>query len=148
MFYDSLKIFHIISATLMLTSIVYCYHLWGRAKHVSGLATAAAKIQAQTWLVILPVVILQLATGFSMISLKHEDFSQLWIVGSVIGFVIVIGSWFSFIYLLALSQQLTTESQHEGPVKFKSFRRVQSVMLFLCAAALFVMVFLMANKIN
>jgi uncharacterized membrane protein len=148
MFYNSLKIFHIISATLMLTSLGYCYHLWGRTKRSTELAIAASKIQTQTWLIILPVVILQLATGFSMISLKHEDFSQTWIIGSVIGFIVVIGSWFSFVYVLALSQQLLAESLDTNTAKFKTFRRTQSIILFVCATALFTMIFLMANKIQ
>lgn len=146
--YFSIKILHIISAALLLTSIGYCYHLWSRAQHVKELAFAVSQIQIQTWLIILPVVIFQLATGFTMISLNHEDFSQFWIMGSVIGFIIVVGSWFSFIYLLVLSQQLTVKSNQTISIKFKSVRRLQSVLLCLCASAIFIIIFLMANKIR
>jgi uncharacterized membrane protein len=148
MLYYSLKILHVISAALLLASIGYCYHLWARAKEAKTLTNASNQIQVQTWLIILPVTIFQLATGFTMISLKHDDFSQSWIIGSIIGFIIVIGSWFSFIYGLTLSQQLTVQSQNTDSIKFRLYRRLQSVMLFLCAAALFIMIFLMANKIN
>jgi uncharacterized membrane protein len=148
MLYYSLKILHVISAALLLTSIGYCYYLWGRARHTKECGLTAAQIQAQTWFIILPVVIFQLASGFTLFSLKQEDFSQLWIFGSVIGFMIVIGSWFSFIYLLTLSQQLTLHSKNITSIKFKTFRYLQSTMLCLCAAALFIMIFLMTNKIN
>ena len=148
MLYDSLKILHVISAALLLTSMGYCCHLWRRAQQTKTLAIAANRIQVQTWLIILPMIIFQLGTGFTMISLKHEDFSQLWIIGSVIGFIVVIVSWFSFIYLLVFSQQLIVKSQHVMPTKFKLFRHLQSILLLFSATALFAMIFLMTNKIH
>jgi uncharacterized membrane protein len=148
MFYYSLKILHVISAAILLTSLGYCYHLWARAQQTKEFALTTTRIQVQTWLIILPVVIFQLATGFTMISLKHEDFSQLWIIGSVIGFIIVIGSWFSFLYILVLSQQLAIQSQNRTSIKSKAIRHLQSIMLFLCATALFTMIFFMTNRIN
>jgi uncharacterized membrane protein len=148
MLYDSLKIFHIISAALLISSLTYCYHLWAQARKSTEFAMATYRIQTQTWLIILPIIILQLATGFTMISLKNEDFSQTWIIGSVVGFIIVIGSWFSFIYALSFSQPAPTNSANENSVTSKSFRRLQSIMLVICATALFTMIFLMANKIK
>ncbi len=117
MFYDSLKILHIISATLVLTSIIYSYSIWRSSNNM-------ALIAKQTWLIIIPFAIIQLLTGFMMISLKQYDVSQLWITGSVIGFVIMICSWLGFICGYA-----------------------QSVMLSICGLSLLSMIFFMANKI-
>jgi uncharacterized membrane protein len=156
MLYYCLKILHIISATLMLTSIIYSYRLWKNIQHHHEAAETAQRIQTQTWLFIIPFALIQLGTGFTMISVQHYDFSEWWISGSVIGFIVVIGSWFSFVYFLLLSQQFSEikSSAHDNHFisgsgtnkKYKIFRQVQSVMLMLCAAALLSMIFFMANK--
>lgn len=125
MLYDTLKILHILSATLLLTSMVYSYQLWRQAETVN-----IQRIQIQTWLIILPFAIIQLITGFTIINIQHEDLTQLWIRGSVTGFILVIGSWFAFIYFLLSGQH----------------RRKQAIMLSLCASALCVMIFFMTNK--
>jgi hypothetical protein len=111
-------------------------------------AIISERIQTQTWMVIIPGAIFQLATGFTMISLQEEDLSQLWITGSIIGFIILIGSWFSFIYFLLQSQQIPNNSNrsYSNVSRYKFFRRAQSAMLAICGAALFAMIFFMANK--
>lgn len=131
MLYNFLKISHILSATLLLTSMVYSYQLWRQSARAEMATRNSLRIQRQTWSVILPFAILQLATGFTMISLKHENLSQLWISGSVIGFMTVIMSWFAFIYFLVSS----------------SHRKWQFIFLGICTIALLCMIFFMANKI-
>lgn len=146
MLYSCLKILHILSAALLLTSMAYSYSLWKKIQNPHETTAIFQCIQSQTGLIVIPAAIFQLATGFTMISLHHEELSQLWISGSVVGFVTVIGSWFSFIYFLLLSQQITGRESQSVP-RFKFFRRAQSMMLTICALALLSMVFLMANKI-
>lgn len=131
--YDCLKIFHIVSATLLLTSLVYSIYLWRSMQQPEGIAMTSSRIQTQTWLIIVPIAIIQLISGFTMISLHHTDLAPLWTKGSVLGFVIAISSWFGFIYFLISPQQN---------------RRIQFIMLLLCAAALLSMVFFMTTKIG
>jgi hypothetical protein len=57
----------------------------------------------------------------------------------------VIGSWFSFIYFLLLSQQVEIEGF--STERAGNYRRKQSMMLTICGFALLVMVFFMANKV-
>ncbi len=149
MLYDSLKIFHILSATLLFTCVLYTYHLWRMIKNSYETSRAINRIQTLTAFIIVPVAILQLATGFTMISLKNYEFSSAWITSSIIGFIVIVGSWFSFIYFLVMSQQLITqiESTQLLEVKLKFFRRVQSILLLLCVGSLFSMIFFMANKV-
>lgn len=148
MLYDCLKIIHILSATLLLTSIAYSCHLWQKWRRPREAAVMSESVQTQTWMIIIPIALIQLVTGFTMISLKQEDLSQTWIVGSVLGFVIVIGSWFSFIYFLLQSQQISLRDSNKQFTanKYKFFRRAQSAMLIICMASLLSMIFLMANK--
>lgn len=143
MLYIYLKIFHIISASCVLTSIGYSFHLW-RSMHPRNLSTVSDQIQKQTSQIIIPFAVFQLATGFTMISLKRYSWHLFWLSGSVISFITAIASWFGFIYFLLLSQQtpvLLNESTEST-----RYRRLQSFMLLLCALGLLSMVFFMANK--
>src|SRR5579864_3245356 len=104
MLYIYLKIFHIISASAVLVSIVYSYHLW-RSIHSNNLGIISDRIQKQTSLIIIPFAVLQLATGFTMISLKRYSWHEFWLGGSVISFITAIVSWFGFIYFLLLDRK-------------------------------------------
>ena len=147
MLYNYLKIAHIVSAALLLTSMAYSFFLWTYIQKPRHTTIISPRIQTQTWLFIIPAAIFQLGTGFTMISVHHEELSQLWISGSVIGFIIVIGSWFSFVYFLLLSQQVATKPVQNQP-RFALFKRAQSMMLSICGLALLSMIFLMANKVT
>jgi uncharacterized membrane protein len=144
MLYNSLKILHIISATLVLTSILYSFHLWRRMLSREKLAIAL-RIQMQTTFVIIPFAFIQLATGFTMISLDKPHFSRLWIGGSILSFMVAIISWLGFMYFLLLSQQIAIPSQNKSTEQ-KRYRRTQTMLLLLCALGLLSMVFFMANK--
>jgi uncharacterized membrane protein len=145
MLYDCLKIFHILSAALLITSMAYSYNLW-RYMHSPRInAIISDRIQTQTWLIIIPLAIFQLASGFTMISIQNEDLSQSWIIGSVVGFIMLVAGWFGFLYFLLLAQQAPTRSG-EYARREKFFRRAQSMTLFICASALLCMIFFMANK--
>jgi uncharacterized membrane protein len=146
MWYNYLKFFHLLSAAFLLVSMVYSFHLWKKIQHGRKAILLSQRIQVQTVYYIIPLVILQLATGISMISLQQDAFSHWWISVSIIGFIIIVGSWFSFIYFLLVAQQLSTEEKNALPIKYSYFRRAQSIMLFLCATAILSMIFLMANK--
>lgn len=145
MLYDCLKILHIFSAALLLTCMGYSYHLWRNVQSPKDGLVRYQYIQTLTWLFIVPLAIVQLATGFSMISINHEDISQLWVSGSIIGFITVIGSWLSFIYFLLLAQQV--EIKKFSTERAGTYRRMQSMMLAVCGLALLVMIFFMANKV-
>lgn len=130
MLYNSLKVLHILSASLLITSIAYSAYLWYKMQKMNN-TNASERIQTQTWSVIIPFAVFQLATGFTMLSLKQEDFNQLWISGSVLGFIGMIVSWFAFIYFLLSCER----------------KMLQSSMLFICTMSLLSMIFFMANKI-
>ncbi|MDR3491954.1 MAG: DUF2269 family protein [Gammaproteobacteria bacterium] len=142
MLYESLKILHIIGAAILLSSIGYSYSLWKRIESPHN-EDAFSKIQKQTWLVIMPLAILQLASGFTIISVQQYDFSEIWISGSVISFILVIASWFGFIYFLLLSQQIKL-SPSESTATF--YRRAQRGALLICKFSLVIMIFFMTTK--
>jgi len=146
MIYDYLKILHIISASLVLGSILYSYQLWitmQRAEHPFQFFT---RIQKQTALIIVPATLIQLATGFTLISLQHYPLTEWWIGTSIVGFVILVTSWLAFVWFLAVSLQHSPESPHASRRRHSFYRHAQSVMLLLCGLAIALMIFSMANR--
>lgn len=131
MLYNFIKIFHILSATLLLTSMGYCYYVWWQMKSALHVASVAIeRIQSLTLRIIVPFAFMQLMTGFTMISLKQEGLTQLWIKASGVGFIVVISSWFAFVYFLISGK-----------------RQAQSLMLIFNLLGLLCMIFFMVNKI-
>jgi hypothetical protein len=128
MLYNFLKVIHILSATTLLTSMSYSGGIWLGAKTHDF----TGKILTQSWLLIVPCAVFQLTSGFTMISLKHENLNQLWIKGSAIGFIFAIASWFGFVYFLISNERA---------------KKRQTCFLFTCGASLLAMIFFMANKI-
>jgi hypothetical protein len=131
--YNCLKIFHILSATLLLMSMIYSYVIWQLSlKSNKNTAIAANSIQKTTFLLILPLAVIQLLTGFTMISIKSTDLTQLWVSGSITGFIIGVGAWFGFVYSLLLTNP--TEKLHYS-------------LLSVCVLGVLMMIFFMATRI-
>src|SRR5579871_2594766 len=131
MLFYTLKLFHIISAAILLTGMAASFLLW---KKSSGSATTSQKIQMNTLLIIIPFALLQLITGFTLINFERDELSSGWIIGSVVSFLIVLGSWIGFNYFLWAAE------------KNIFFRRMQIILLSSAAIAMFCLLFLMANK--
>lgn len=130
MLVNCFKIFHILSAAALVTSVTYSIYIW--KNHFSN---NIERIQIQTNFIIIPLAILQLLTGFSMMNLNHENFSQLWIKASILSFIVAIGSWLGFNYFLA-----NVKSQN-------SQKYLNPLFLIICTVAFLSMIFFMSNKI-
>jgi uncharacterized membrane protein len=117
MLYNYIKIFHIISAALLLTSMAYSFRLWITTGYIQ-------QLEAQTGSIIIPLAILQLITGFTLISLKYNELPHLWIASVVTAFIVMIASWLSFICI----------------------NKMKRITLGLCAISILTMVFLMATR--
>lgn len=134
--YNALKIIHILSAIIFVTSMTYCLYLWRFKTYQRTVAIIFQCIQAQTFRFIIPFILLQLFTGFTLFSLQPEKFTPGWPVGIFIHFVIVIAAWVVFIYFLCRSQQ---------SARFNFYRRIQGIMLLICLSALLTLIFQMAS---
>ncbi|MCE3237426.1 MAG: hypothetical protein K0R24_407 [Gammaproteobacteria bacterium] len=124
-FYDFIKLFHFISAAILVMSFCYSSGLWLRLNK-----EALDRILAQTGAVIIPCALFQLMTGFTLVSLKYSELPLYWIEACIIGFIVAMAMWFLFIYGLFLN-------------------RIQpiwlSITLIVCAISLLFLVFLMSN---
>jgi uncharacterized membrane protein YozB (DUF420 family) len=125
MLYSILKVTHIIFASLLFATMLYNIFLW--LKQTADIHSILARSTAQ---LIIPLTILQLLSGFTIISLKHYDFHEKWILVSSIGFPLFIASWLGFVYFSSFS-----------------FRRVPLIMLGFTFLSLLLMIFFMTNKI-
>ena len=125
MLYDILKVSHILFASLIVITIAYDISLW-----IKKDPNSIERISHHTTRLIIPLTIIQLFTGFTMISLKQYDFHEKWILVSSIGFPIFVASWLGFVYFSTYS-----------------FRRIPSFMLGFTLLCLSFMIFFMTNKI-
>ncbi|MDX1900779.1 MAG: DUF2269 family protein [Gammaproteobacteria bacterium] len=148
MFYNYLKIFHILSATLVLTSIVYSYQLWRSMQKSSNSFSFFTRIRKQTATIIIPGALIQLATGFTLMSLQHYPLTDAWVGASISGFILLILSWLGFMYFLSAAQQDRAQHSNTHRRRTHFYRYAQSLMLMLCAFALAIMIFSMATRMT
>lgn len=146
MAYEYLKILHIISASLIIGSILYSYRLWLAMPHTNDRFALFARIQKQTAYIIIPATLIQLGTGFTLISLRHYSVTEWWISTSILGFSLLVISWISFVYFLYISEQDMDKDSSKLRKGKRFFHRAQSLMLMLCALSVFMMIFAMANR--
>ena len=130
MFYDIVKILHIISAALILISVISTIKLWLTSASLQ-------KIQMQMWLLFVPATIFQWVSGFIMVSLIQDELSDFWMLANMGAFMVFVISWFSFLYLVFTS----------SPNSHDRFTRIlQIVFLIVTFVSLLLMVFLMSDK--
>ena len=148
MMYEYLKILHIVSASLVIGSILYSCQLWLAMQRAQDGFPLFHRIQKQTALVIIPATLIQLGTGFTLISLQHYGLDEAWIGTSITGFLVMVASWLGFIFFLTAAQKQLQQNQfrHSQPDPF--YRRAQSIMLLFCGLSLAVMIFSMANRFS
>lgn len=138
--YNLLKIIHILSAVCFLTSMVYCVYLWLSQRNPRFISIIFQRIQTHTWQIIVPFIVVQLLTGFTLFSLQPQKFPEGWGKTVAIHFIVVIASWLGFVYLLLMSyKQKLLLNRHS------SYRRWQGFLLVIGGLALFEMVFRMAS---
>lgn len=146
MAYEYLKILHIISASLIIGSILYSYRIWLAMPHSHNRFALFARIQKQTAYIIIPATLIQLGSGFTLISLQHYTMSDWWIGTSLLGFSLLVVSWVTFVYFLYISEQDIAKNDAAAGQGKQFAHRAQSLMLMLCALSVVIMIFAMANR--
>lgn len=133
--YFTFKIIHVITGSILFTSIFVLggYTLCQR-QLTTKLLTFTRNI---SWLVSLPMLLLQMITGFTIISIKPYSIYLPWVWGTFIGFAVLTICWLggTFFLTLAIAEPEPRE-QH--------FRRWQ-YSLYISFATLLVMLFFMSS---
>lgn len=124
MIYNDLKIIHILSASLLLMSFFLSSSSFFKTKNSSNY------LQKQTILSMIPLAIFQLFSGFTMLSLQSISLTPFWVKGSLLGFMVLIVSWITFIFFA-----------------HKSKKKSAITFLIISLVSLLSMIFLMSSKI-
>ncbi len=148
LFYDTLKILHILGATLVLSSLAYCIALWHAMPNADNSYVLFARIQKQTALIIMPLGTLQLLSGVTLISLQHTALGLPWLYLSFAGFIGLMTCWLGFMYCLTMAQQNTLQNNDQkNPHRRAFYRRAQTYMLAASGIALAVILFAMTSRL-
>jgi uncharacterized membrane protein len=119
MAYFWLKLIHIVSSTLLfgtgLGSAFYMYRA-DRSGDIHAIVFAARNVVLADWLFTTPAVIVQPLTGFALIHLTHYSLTSLWILLSLLLYLVAGACWLPVVWLqmqmYKLAQQaLLTQSQ-------------------------------------
>lgn len=126
MLYDTLKIIHVLNGGLIFMALGLSIHTWQTVHDKNQLRF---KLQAHTFLLLLPLILLQLLLGFTLMSLKEVTLHQIWVLGSIISFMSFVMTWLTFTY----SAQT-------------NFKKITLLFFTLSMLTLCSMIFFMANK--
>lgn len=102
MAYLWLKFIHIISSTLLFGTGIgtACTMLYGhRTKNIQVIAATTRYVVLADWLFTATSGIVQPLTGFWLVYLAGYSLQSVWIMGSVIGYLIAAFCWFPVVYL-------------------------------------------------
>ena len=125
--YDIFKISHIISGAVVFGSAFLIPLYWLIEKTPTDIF--CQKTLKLALLITLPFLLLQLITGFTIISIKHYSMQLPWVWGTFAGFMVLFFSWLSALYFLA-----------------QKHKHAWCVTITLSFITLLVMLFLMANR--
>ena len=152
MVYEWLKIIHVISASILfgtgLGTAFYMFYV-NQQKDIRLIATATAQVVFADWCFTGSSGIVQAITGITMVMLKGHAWSELWVWGSIVGYLIAGACWLPVVWFQIRCRDLAFEAlTNKQPLPDRYFRyfntwRLLGVPAFL---ALVVVFFLMSNR--
>lgn len=126
MTYFTIKIIHVTSAALLISVILQTIYLW-RTEKINF-----TSVQKRALCFVGPMSLVQLISGFNLISIKNYPPQAFWVAGSITSFILFILTWFIFIFSLFFPRRLKTQ--------FSS--------LILAVSFIILMVFFMSSRIE
>lgn len=149
MAYTTLKFMHVLSATLLLGSMGFCTYVWYLIRSPEDLRLGTQRIQRFSLCLVLPSLLVQLGSGFTLISLRQDIITRACMMIAASGFMLVTASWFGLIYLLLQQVQLLSVKRSRAVLALhKRYRQGQLALLSTCAITLLIMIFFMSNQLT
>jgi uncharacterized membrane protein len=152
MLYAWIKIIHIISASILfgtgLGTAFYMFYV-NRQNDVTLIAKATAEVVIADWLFTAPSGIIQALTGFILIYLKGYSLLSLWVLGSIVGYLIAGICWLPVVWLQARCRDFAFEasmSSHFLSCEYRKYFRIWWLLGIPAFIALVVVFYLMTNK--
>ena len=154
MIYLTFKIIHIISASILfgtgLGTALYML-IVNSSNNIALIAKATRQVVLADWIFTFSSGVVQALTGFVMIYLKGYQLSQLWIVGSIIGYVIAGCCWLPVVWLQIQCRDIAHDAMLKNqslPSKYYRYYRSWYLLGIPAFIALLIVYYLMVNKIK
>lgn len=134
--YNLIKTFHIITGSLFFVS-AYLIIYWWFTKQTHH------NLDKLLWFVMMPSGLIQLTSGFTIIGIQQYDYQQFWISGSIVGFLLQIIGWYSWLWLYSRYQLLLSISTPKASRYCIAYRWLLHLLSLSLMGILFSMIFLM-----
>lgn len=131
-FYTTLKIIHIITGSVLFTTIftMSSYTLYQREIIPQQLII----IRNIAWFISFPILLLQMITGIAIIGVKQYSYHLLWVLGTFSGFIMLMICWLAGTFCLTLAVNQP-----------KPYYRCWQYSMYLSFMILLTMLFFMSN---
>lgn len=152
MLYNWIKILHIISSAVLfgtgLGTAFYMFYV-NLQKNTALIAKATATVVIADWLFTATSGVAQAITGFTLVYLKGYSLLDLWVLWSIIGYIIAGICWFPVVWLQMQCRDLAytaSINKTDLPSKYYLFFRIWCLLGIPAFIALVGVFYLMANK--
>jgi hypothetical protein len=147
-----LKFIHVISSTILFGTGIgtACTLLYANSsKNVAAIASATRYVVLADWCFTGASGFLQPLTGFWMVYLMGYSWTSLWIIGSIIGYLIAGFCWFPVVYLQIKMRDFAAAAVNTNtalPSIYFRYFRYWTLLGIPAFAALIIVFYLMTSK--
>lgn len=153
--YNWIKIFHIVGASIIFGSGtgITCLLLFAHIQSNLILLKKTSRLALTTsWIIITPLSLFQLLTGFTIVSIKSYTYHAPWIIGTFSGFLLAGLCWFPCLYFASRCdealQSIPENIQEEISLPQTYYQAFYKQIIFgsLALGSVLIMLFFMANR--
>jgi len=144
MLYFTVKLIHVVSATLFLgTGIGTAFFLLNayRSRDTAAIRVTSRHVVLADWLFTSPAVVLQLATGLWLTSYLGISYDSAWLISVLTLFALVVACWVPVVWIqIRLSRLINGTADGAIPDRFKRLMRAWialGILAFLLTLGLF-----------
>jgi uncharacterized membrane protein len=152
MLYAWIKIFHIISASVLfgtgLGTAFYMFYV-NLQQNVGLIAKATTAVVIADWLFTATAGVVQAVTGFILVWLKGYALSSLWLVGSIAGYIVAGVCWLPVVWLQMQCRDMAIVAEGSGaklPAKYYRYFYTWCSLGVPAFIALITVFYLMGNR--
>ncbi len=152
MLYAWIKILHIVSAAVLfgtgLGTAFYMFYV-NQQKNITLIAKATAAVVVADWFFTATSGVIQAITGFVLVYLKGYPLFSLWVLGSVVGYVIAGIFWLPVVWLQMRCRDLAFAASVNNtplPAEYRRYFKIWWLLGIPAFIALIGVFYLMANK--
>jgi uncharacterized membrane protein len=152
MIYLWLKLIHILSSTILFGTGIgtACVMLYGhRTRDTHVIAAISRYVVMADWIFTAPSAVVQPITGLAMVMVAGYKLTDLWLWGSMIGYIIAASCWFPVVCLQIQMRTMATiadQKQQPLPPRYYTYFNYWFWLGWPAFISLLVVFYLMTNK--